>query len=415
MADNQDIIFNMANGEWYDRNVTHHMQGEERTDINVKRTGALNIALMKRLTEVSNADNWDEAKEEWMVTGNVWYIPLRNDAHRLPAVHRDNHPQECICGHPIAWHFEIENTVNGNLEILGSEHITNWMIIRHLKEVMGIPESAITEEKIQEWIKAAVKTMKCDWWWSEYGEDWEEMFDHVKELDLRINVRTKGKYYDNKTRRYEPHYVIAKVKKGSLGKMASVVWRWNHPDNPRRQIETRGYPNDKLWRDVQLLFAKYNKMLKQADEREEIYEKRVKMVQEGSICRHGYPIKKQTEVQQAANQIREETRNEYEDTALIEACGYYDIPSFTIDMGKNDWETKFLNDMRNRIIQHRELSERQLNALLKIIDPDSAGEDLATRKQINFIKRLGGDPPENLSKKDASVMIDTLIKNKEEE
>tara|TARA_R110002020_G_scaffold253928_4_gene467636 strand:+ start:6993 stop:8228 length:1236 start_codon:yes stop_codon:yes gene_type:complete len=395
--------------------ATHYTHGEQRTEINVKAQGALNISLVRRLTQVSNATEWEQAKDEWRVTGQVWYIPLRNQPYRLPAVHRDNHPQECICGHPIAWHFEIENTINGNLEILGSEHITNWMIIRHLKEIMGIPESAITEEKIQEWIKAAVKTMKHDWWWSEYGEDWEEMFDHVKELDLRVNVRTKGKYYDGNTRRYEPHYVIAKVKKGSLGKMASVVWRWNHPDNPRKQIETRGYPNEQLWRDVQLLFAKYNKMLTQANEREEEYTKRVEVVKESLKKSKEIADKRKEEIKEAANQIREETRNEYEDTALIEACGYYDIPAFTIDMGKNDWESKFLNDMRNRMIQHRELSERQLNALLKIIDPDSAGEDLATRKQINFIKRLGGDPPENLSKKDASAMIDTLIKNKEEE
>ena len=45
-----------------------------------------------------------------------------------------------MCGHPIAWHFEVENTENNTLEILGSEHITNWMIIRHLRENKGIPE-----------------------------------------------------------------------------------------------------------------------------------------------------------------------------------------------------------------------------------------------------------------------------------
>ena len=385
---------------------THFTTGEECVDINVSRTGALNIALMRRLTEESVSSDWEDAKHEWRVTGRVWYIPFSNHYghERLPQVHQDKHPRECICGHPIAWHFEIENTENGNLEILGSEHITNWMIIRHLKEVMNIPESAITEEKIQEWIKAAVKTMKADWWWNTWGEEWEEMFNHVKELDLRVNVRTKGTYYDGKTKRYEPHYVIAKASKGSLGKMASVVWRWNHPDNPRRQIETRGYPNDKLWKDVQLLFARYNRLLTEADHKDEQYNKRVEAVELEMQRRRD-----------AANSIREETKNEYEDTALIEACGYYDIPAFTTDMGKNDWETKFLNDMRNRIVQRKELTTRQLNALLKIINPNEVVDDLATKKQINFIKRLGGNPPENLSKKDASAMIDTLINNKEEE
>ena len=94
------------------------------------------------------------------------------------------------------------------------------------------------------------------------------MFNEVKELDIRINVRSKGEYWDGETRRYEPHYTIAKTKNGSLGRMASVVWRWNHPDNKRKQIETRGYPNEKLWRDVQILFAKMERFNKELDERD---------------------------------------------------------------------------------------------------------------------------------------------------
>ena len=148
---------------------THYLEGEERDNINVRRTGAFNKSLITRLTQESVSDNWDEAKHEWKVTGRVWYIPLSHIPIRLPEIHREKHPQECICGHKIAWHFEVENTENGNLEILGSEHITNWMIIRHLKEECGIPESAITEDKIMEWIKEKVKSMKCDWWWNEYG------------------------------------------------------------------------------------------------------------------------------------------------------------------------------------------------------------------------------------------------------
>ena len=38
-------------------------------------------------------------------------------------------------------------------------------------------------------------------------------------------------------------------------KMASVVWRWNHPDNPKAQINTTGYPNDNLMKDLSLLFV----------------------------------------------------------------------------------------------------------------------------------------------------------------
>ena len=98
---------------------THYLEGEERDNINVRRTGAFNKSLITRLTQESVSDNWDEAKHEWRVTGNVWYIPIQAEAYRLPQVHQDKHPHECICGHPIAWHFEVENTQNGNLEILG--------------------------------------------------------------------------------------------------------------------------------------------------------------------------------------------------------------------------------------------------------------------------------------------------------
>ena len=142
--------------------TTHHLVGEERNEININQSGALNKALISRLTDISVSDDWDNAKHEWRATGEVWYIPLRlsNMAESYLPAHHHDHPSECVCGHKIAWHFEVENTENDVKEILGSEHITNWMIIRHLKENKGIPEDAITEELIQEWMKESVKTMK---------------------------------------------------------------------------------------------------------------------------------------------------------------------------------------------------------------------------------------------------------------
>ena len=393
-------------------NMTHYIDGDRPDEINVKRSGAYNISLIKRLTAESVSDDWDVAKHEWRTTGNVWYIPMNSPAYRLPEHHQNAHPKECICGHPIAWHFEIENTENGNLEILGSEHIANWMIIRHLKEIKGIPADAITEERIVEWIKESVKTMKAEWWWSEYGEDWEEFFDEVKELDLRINVRSKGNYYDHETKRYEKHWAIAKTKVGSLGKMASVVWRWNHPDNPRRQIETRGYPNEQLWKDVQLLYARMEKFNEELDRKDAERAERIAIVEEEKTKQQAELEARRQALREKANQIREETGQEYDDEALMEACRYYDIPAFTIDMGKNAWENKFLNDMRNRIVNRRELSENQLNALLNIIDPTSTNEVEATDKQVRYIKRLGGEVPDGLTKSEASEMIGELLKNR---
>jgi len=127
---------------------THHAIGEQLDVINVNRSGALNKALIERLTAESVSDDWEQAKHEWKATGNTWYIPLRDNPNRLPPEHLAKHPHYCICGHEIAWHFEIENTENGNLEILGSEHITNWMIIRHLIENKGLNPDTITEELI---------------------------------------------------------------------------------------------------------------------------------------------------------------------------------------------------------------------------------------------------------------------------
>ena len=43
--------------------------------------------------------------------------------------------------------------------------------------------------------------------------------------------------------------------------MASIVWRWNHPDNPKNQLVTRGTPTDKLMQDLSYLFIMYDTLL----------------------------------------------------------------------------------------------------------------------------------------------------------
>lgn len=332
---------------------THFADGELLDNINVNRSGALNKALIERLTKESDSDNWEDAKLEWRATGNTWYIPLSDNAGgRLPVEHLEKHPHYCICGHEIAWHFEIENTVNGELEILGSEHITNWMIIRHLIENKGFDLETITDELIQEWMKESVKSMKAEWWWNEYGDEWEELFNEVKELDLRVNVRQKGRKFSYQTRQYESQYVIAKTKVGSLGKMASIVWRWNHPNNPRKQIETRGYPNEKLWRDVQLLFAKKERFTKMMDNKDEEKAARIAYLN---------PTKK------IAEDIRATTYEQQSNELFTEALALYDLPTFSSEDGRNTWEKNFLVNIRQQIIDGKELSVKQLNVVMKII------------------------------------------------
>ena len=146
----------------------------------VNPTGAYNIALKERLTALSVSDDWAEAKLEWKATGNIWYVPMRESADDiLPAIHQEKHPHECICGHKIAWHFEIVNTENNIREIVGSEHIGFWMVARHLLADLNIPADMITQERVKVWIKESVKTMKAEWWWSRWGEQFEEWFNAV--------------------------------------------------------------------------------------------------------------------------------------------------------------------------------------------------------------------------------------------
>ena len=81
--------------------------------------GRWDKVLKKNLVELSVADNYEDAKYEWIVTGNVWYIPTHDDPLTvLPDVHH-THPHKCLCTHKIVWHFEIENTENGNKDIVG--------------------------------------------------------------------------------------------------------------------------------------------------------------------------------------------------------------------------------------------------------------------------------------------------------
>ena len=64
------------------------------------------------------------------------------------------------------------------------------------------------------------------------------------------------------------------------------------------------------------------------------------------------------------------------------------------------------------IVNRRELSEKQLNALLNIIDPQANDEVSATGKQKRYIERLGGTVGDGLTKQQASEMIGELLQNR---
>lgn len=381
-------------------------------------TGAYNVALKENLVKLSKADNWAEAREEWKATGNVWYVPMRDDAVEvLPEPHKSRHPHECVCSHKIAWHFEIENTENGIIEIVGSEHIGFWMIVRHLIENLNVPADMITEEKVAEWITEAVKSMKQEWWWKEHGEDFKEWFDEIKEIDLIINSREGQGYWDNDTAQYEKQLLIRKKAEGKMGnsdyKMASIVWRWNHPDNSKAQINTRGYPNDRLWNDLIIFYFnrdKYKAQIaavnaaREAKIQQVIEDKETQRVERERLLAER---NERNRLRNEAHQVEAAEQARLLETAFTRTCDEWGIPEFAAEVGRNEWEVSFLNQMIPKLVNMRHISEKQKNRVIKIVN---AEDDLATEKQLAYIRKLGGIPDVTMNKRQASEAID-LLKN----
>ena len=240
--------------------------------------GRWDRALKRKMVELSVADNYDEAKEEWIATGEVWWAG--NEEVPDWVANSQMGQGKCLCGHIVVYHFQITNTENGIVECVGSDHINTYLIMRAIAEDEGISVDAITDEKIQAWIDVRTKSMKAEAWWKANGEGFELMFDSVKEMDLFYNVRdTKKMYYDPETQWYDTEKVIRKRADGQFGspdyKMASIVWRWNHPENPKAQINTTGYPNDNLMKDLSLFYVMQAQYLPRFNEAKEKREKRI--------------------------------------------------------------------------------------------------------------------------------------------
>ena len=171
------------------------MNEQELEEIDVKRAlgnGRWDKQLKKRMVRLSLANNYNDAKHEWLATGNVWYRSLNDNIPDWCAGHHDS----CLCGHPIVYHFEIHNTETDHRDCVGSDHINSYLILREIAERTGLSTSDITDEMIEEWIQVRVKTMIKNAWWDNNGPHFEKLFDEVKDFDLRVNVRTVGELYD---------------------------------------------------------------------------------------------------------------------------------------------------------------------------------------------------------------------------
>ena len=365
---------------------------------NAKRTlgeGRWDKILKREMVALSVADNYDDAKYEWKATGEVWWQGIGTPRPAWAS----EHPNKCLCSHSIVYHFEIENTETGHRDCVGSDHINSYMVLRAIQDEMGIEPDAITEEMIEEWSKVKVQSMMATSWWNENGEIFQEMFDEVKELDLRINVHYTGKFvYDAKLGVSVPETRLRKKSSGEYGteeyKMSSIVWRWNHPDNPKAQINTKGYPNERLMNDLTSFSISINRHKARVLEEDKMIEDKVK--------------RKLAYEEQM--QIRKSMNEQQRLAELQDGCDYYDIPLFSKDMASNQWESRFLYDMEIRVRNKNELTERQLESLMKVINRYN---DKPTERQVNYLRALGYDGDINsLLRGQVSKLIDELKEEK---
>jgi len=266
--------------------------------------------LVTNMVALSVSNDYEEAHKEWIATGDVWW---RGQTDNIPTwVQQNNHPMKCLCGHDIVYHFRIQNTENGNEDIVGSDHINSYLIIRAIAKETGMRPDEITEELIQQWLNVRVKGMKAEAWWAENGKSFELMFNTVKEADLRYNTKVKDWKYNYDTRRSEPVYKLIK-KASPTDEMASIVWRWNHPDNSRAQINSRGYPNEKLMYDLSVFYIKCLTGLNDQLQAEKLArEERIAQVAEQQRIRQEEEARRQAEYAEIQRQ-RELERKAYEE------------------------------------------------------------------------------------------------------
>ena len=358
--------------------------------------------LKERMVALSKADDYDEAKHEWVATGEVWW----EGVGAMP--HWCNTPFKCLCGHDIVYHFEIHNTETDVREAVGSDHINSYLILRAIREETGLSDEFITDEMIEEWIEVRVEALKKTVWWRNNGEHFTEMFDAIKDLDLRVNVREDGKYYDSQFREYRPRTFIRKRAEGEFGKpgykMASIVWRWNHPDNPKAQANRKGWPNNKLYNDLLMFYYTINDAKDWCEKQDKINTDR--LVELKNIDDAAIEKRKKFEERKKMVATVQEIQHL---PVFVEACEYYDVKPFVPEEGKDAWEVKFLTDIKKRMVDGNVLTEKQAQKLWDVLRTNKAVTVPATEKQKNYLIRLGyeGDIDE-ITKAEASVAISEI-------
>lgn len=370
-------------------------------------TGHFDRKLIERMVELSEADNYEDASKEWVATGQVYWGTME-----LPEWW-ESRAGECLCGHKIVYHFEVQNSENDNMILVGSDHINTYQILRQIALSTGLAAEMITDEMIDEWLSVRVASMKTTAWWSTHGELFTEMFDAVKEYDVRVNVNVKKWQYDSA---YGKSLPVTTIRKGSKGsqidsdyRMASVVWRWNHPDNAKAQIETRGYPTDKLWTDLIIFHARITEHIASCEK------------EDADLAMAKSRNEKRLALLESQRMMLHEDAQSKKQALFEEYCEYYSIPIFelgedivvtsTEQFEVTRWERGFLRDIKSRLENGYTLSERQLDTVRGVFaNPPITG------KQFDLLRNLGVKT-ENIpeGRKGASALITKMIEEQKGE
>jgi hypothetical protein len=367
-------------------------------------TGRWDKRLITNMVTLSKADNYDDAKHEWIATGEVWWVGLGD-----PPSWTNSHLHSCLCGHDIVYHFEIHNTETDVRECVGSDHINSYLIFRAIKEENpNLTDDMITDEMIEEWITVRVAALKTKAWWRLHGAEFIKMFDAVKDYDLRVNIRKKGRYYDSTYKMYRDKTFIRKSSSGKFGqpayKMASIVWRWNHPENAKAQINTTGFPNQKLYNDLLMFYFNVEEAKGAIEKEDKMLNSRMETLEKSAEILLKRRDKEFKRKQKIVSNLEEITHSE----SFSEGCKYYGIKPFVSEQGKDNWEEKFLKDIKYRITKGTILTENQVTKLWQILDSEGKVEE-ATINQKNYLIRLNYDGDvDALTKDEASKHIQRL-------
>ena len=351
--------------------------------------------LKRKMVELSFADTYEEARDEWEATGRAYKHTHFGNAPEWT----NGHTGHCLCGHPVVYHFEIHNTVTNVRECVGSDHIGAYLIIQQLVNE-GYSEEDITDKMIEDWLKDRVQTMKAEAWWIENGEHFKEMYNEIQELDKAVNIKDKDLTMVNNEYkyRYQPK-TRANGKFGNHGyKMASITWRWDNENNPKNQLSKYGYPNDRLWGDLNLFYHTRHLYQHQLDfdkktckEYNDRYLERVRQNAIATKKRKEEQIRKQKEWEAGAEERRlaeirmQRKRKILARKAKAEAimkakkimeesnelfdnmCDYYGIKPFDAKGDYESHEIRSLAVIKQTIVEGNTLSASMLNTLRNIL------------------------------------------------